>query len=152
MNTYGLLGYPLGHSFSRKFFTEKFAREGIDAEYINFELPSLDGYRELLRAHPNLRGHNVTIPYKQQIIPFLHHLSPEAAAIGAVNVVKVTAEGRLIGYNSDVIGFTQSIRPLLQPHHKRALISSTTTPSSSTAHHAECIHKWTKVPICPTRQ
>ena len=125
MNTYGLLGYPLGHSFSRKFFTEKFAREGIDAEYINFELPSLDGYRELLRAHPNLRGHNVTIPYKQQIIPFLHQLSPEAAAIGAVNVVKVTAEGRLIGYNSDVIGFTQSIRPLLQPHHKRALILGT---------------------------
>ena len=125
MNTYGLLGYPLGHSFSRKFFTEKFAREGIDAEYINFELPSLDGYRELLRAHPNLRGHNVTIPYKLQIIPFLHQLSPEAAAIGAVNVVKVTAEGRLIGYNSDVIGFTQSIRPLLQPHHKRALILGT---------------------------
>ncbi|MBR2154301.1 MAG: shikimate dehydrogenase [Bacteroidaceae bacterium] len=125
MNTYGLLGYPLGHSFSRKFFTEKFAREGIDAEYINFELPSLDGYRELLRAHPNLRGHNVTIPYKQQIIPFLHQLSPEAAAIGAVNVVKVTAEGQLIGYNSDVIGFTQSIRPLLQPHHKRALILGT---------------------------
>ena len=125
MNTYGLLGYPLGHSFSRKFFTEKFAREGIDAEYINFELPSLDGYRELLRAHPNLRGHNVTIPYKQQIIPLLHHLSPEAAAIGAVNVVKVTAEGQLIGYNSDVIGFTQSIRPLLQPYHKRALILGT---------------------------
>lgn len=125
MNTYGLLGYPLGHSFSRKFFTEKFAREGIDAEYINFELPSLNGYRELLRAHPNLRGHNVTIPYKQQIIPFLHQLSPEAAAIGAVNVVKVTAEGRLIGYNSDVIGFTESIRPLLQPHHKRALILGT---------------------------
>lgn len=125
MNTYGLLGYPLGHSFSRKFFTEKFAREGIDAEYINFELPSLDGYRELLRANPNLRGHNVTIPYKQQIIPFLHQLSPEAAAIGAVNVVKVTAEGQLIGYNSDVIGFTQSIRPLLQPHHKRALILGT---------------------------
>lgn len=125
MNTYGLLGYPLGHSFSRKFFTEKFAREGIDAEYINFELPSLDGYRELLHAHPNLRGHNVTIPYKQQIIPFLHQLSPEAAAIGAVNVVKVTAEGQLIGYNSDIIGFTESIRPLLQPHHKRALILGT---------------------------
>jgi shikimate dehydrogenase len=126
MNTYGLLGYPLGHSFSRKFFTEKFAREGIDAEYINFELPSLDGYRELLRAHPNLRGHNVTIPYKQQIIPFLHQLSPEAAAIGAVNVVKVTAEGQLIGYNSDVIGFTQSIEPMLDKKwHKKALILGT---------------------------
>ena len=125
MNTYGLLGYPLGHSFSRKFFTEKFAREGIDAEYLNFELPAMDGYLDLLRAHPNLRGHNVTIPYKQQIIPFLDELSPEAAAIGAVNVVKITTDGRRIGYNSDVIGFTESIRPLLQPHHKRALILGT---------------------------
>ena len=125
MNTYGLLGYPLGHSFSRRFFTEKFAKEGIDAEYINFELPSMDGYRDMLAAHPNLRGHNVTIPYKQQIIPFLDQLSPEARAIGAVNVVKVTREGKLIGYNSDVIGFVESIRPLLKPHHRKALILGT---------------------------
>ena len=125
MNTFGLLGYPLGHSFSRKFFTEKFAREGIDAEYLNFELPSIEGYLDLLRAHPNLRGHNVTIPYKQQIIPYLDQLSPEAASIGAVNVVKITADGRRIGYNSDVIGFTESIRPLLKPYHKRALILGT---------------------------
>lgn len=125
MNTYGLLGYPLGHSFSRRFFTEKFTKEGIDAEYINFELPSMDGYRDMLAAHPNLRGHNVTIPYKQQIIPFLDQLSPEAQAIGAVNVVKVTREGKLIGYNSDVIGFVESIRPLLKPYHRKALILGT---------------------------
>mgnify|MGYP002624401246 CR=1 FL=1 len=122
---YGLLGYPLGHSFSRKFFTEKFQREGIDAQYINFELPSIDGYPDMLRAHPDLRGHNVTIPYKQQIIPYLTELSPEAAAIGAVNVVKITEDGRRIGYNSDVIGFTESIRPLLKPEHRRALILGT---------------------------
>jgi shikimate dehydrogenase len=125
MTTYGLLGYPLGHSFSRNYFTEKFHREGIDAEYLNFELPSLDGYRDLWAAYPNLRGHNVTIPYKQQIIPFLDELSPEAAAIGAVNVVKRTSDGRLRGYNSDVIGFVESIRPLLTPQRHRALILGT---------------------------
>jgi len=125
MNTYGLLGYPLGHSFSRQFFTEKFAKEGIEAEYINFELPSIDGYRDMLAAHPSLRGHNVTIPYKQQIIPYLDQLSPEARAIGAVNVVKVAEDGTLTGYNSDVIGFVESIRPLLKPHHRKALILGT---------------------------
>ena len=125
MTTYGLLGYPLGHSFSRKFFTEKFAREGIDAEYINFELPSIEGYRDMLTSCPTLRGHNVTIPYKQQVIPYLDELSPEARAIGAVNVVKVDPDGRLTGYNSDVIGFVESLRPLLRPHHVRALVLGT---------------------------
>lgn len=128
MKTYGLLGYPLGHSFSRGYFTEKFTQEHIDAQYLNFELPTMDRYIATLDQYPTLQGHNVTIPYKQQIIPFLDELSPEAAAIGAVNVVKVTWHGgkrHLKGYNSDVIGFTQSIRPLLKPHHTRALILGT---------------------------
>ncbi len=125
---FALLGYPLGHSFSRGYFTEKFQREGIDARYVNFELPSLDEYAKTLDEYPTLRGHNVTIPYKQQIIPLLDELSEEARAIGAVNVVKVSwqnGQRHLKGYNSDVIGFTESIRPLLKEHHRKALVLGT---------------------------
>ncbi len=128
MTTYGLLGYPLGHSFSRRYFTEKFESESIDAEYLNFELPSMDQYLTMLDEHPTVRGHNVTIPYKQQVIPFLDEMSDEARAIGAVNVVKVSErDGKryLKGYNSDVIGFVDSIKPLLRPHHTKALILGT---------------------------
>lgn len=128
MKLFGLLGYPLGHSFSRAFFQEKFAREGIDADYLNFELPSIEQVPQLLAEHPNLCGFNVTIPYKQAVIPYLDELSDEAQAIGAVNVIRCTMnEGRwtLKGYNSDIIGFMDSIRPLLQPHHKKALVLGT---------------------------
>ena len=124
MTTYGLVGYPLGHSFSRKFFTEKFAKEGIDAQYLNFEIPSIEEFPNIIKNNPELRGLNVTIPYKQQVMQFLDDLSEEAKAIGAVNVVKVAKEG-LTGYNSDVIGFFNSIKPLLKPHHKKALILGT---------------------------
>lgn len=125
---YGLLGYPLGHSFSRAFFQDKFTREGIDADYQNFELASIEALPQLLDEHPDLRGLNVTIPYKQAVIPFLDDLSDEARAIGAVNVIKVTRSNSrtiLKGFNSDFIGFMGSIRPLLQPHHKRALVLGT---------------------------
>ncbi len=124
MNTYGLIGYPLGHSFSRKFFTEKFEKEGIDAQYLNFEIPSIEEFPEIIRNNPELRGLNVTIPYKQQVMQYLHNISEEASAIGAVNVVRVR-DGHLTGFNSDVIGFVNSIRPLLKPHHKKALILGT---------------------------
>ncbi len=128
MNTYGLVGYPLGHSFSRRFFTEKFATEHIDAQYLNFEIPSIDNFPEIIKDNADLHGLNVTIPYKQQVMQYLNGLSPEAEAIGAVNVVKVTREGgkvTLTGHNSDVIGFVNSIRPLIKPHHKKALILGT---------------------------
>lgn len=124
MNTYGLIGYPLGHSFSRKFFTEKFEEENIDAQYLNFEIPSIEEFPKVIETHPELRGLNVTIPYKQQVMQYLDDISPEAKAIGAVNVVRVE-KGCLTGYNSDVIGFVDSIRPLLKPHHKKALILGT---------------------------
>lgn len=124
MNTYGLIGYPLGHSFSRKFFTEKFEKEGIDAQYLNFEIPSIEEFPEIIKNNPELRGLNVTIPYKQQVMQYLHNISEEASAIGAVNVVRVR-DGHLTGFNSDVIGFVESIRPLLKPHHKKALILGT---------------------------
>ena len=130
MNTYGLIGYPLGHSFSRKFFTEKFATEGIDAQYLNFEIPSIEEFPEIIKNNPTLRGLNVTIPYKQQVMQYLDDISEEAKAIGAVNVVKcqlstVNCQLHLTGYNSDVIGFVNSIKPLLKPHHKKALILGT---------------------------
>ena len=128
MKEYGLFGYPLGHSFSRAFFKNMFAREGINADYLNFELPRIEQLPQLIAEHVNLRGFNVTIPYKQAIISYLDELSEEAQRIGAVNVVKVVRSGErtiLKGYNSDIIGFTDSIRPLLQPHHKRALVLGT---------------------------
>lgn len=124
MDTYGLIGYPLGHSFSRKFFTEKFEKERIDAQYLNFEIPSIKEFPDIIKNNPTLRGLNVTIPYKQQVMQYLDDISEEAKAIGAVNVVKVAKEG-LTGYNSDVIGFVNSIKPLLKPHHKKALILGT---------------------------
>ena len=124
MIKYGIIGFPLGHSFSRAFFTEKFAREGIDAQYLNFEIPDVAMLGDVLRENPELRGLNVTLPHKQAVIPLLDELSDEAREIGAVNVIRIR-DGRLKGFNSDIIGFTGSIRPLLQPHHTKALILGT---------------------------
>ena len=128
MDKYGLIGYPLGHSFSISYFNQKFKDEHIDAVYENFEIPSIDLLPEILDSNPNLKGLNVTIPFKQKVIPFLDNISPEARAIGAVNVIKVIHDGKKIklkGYNSDVIGFTQSIEPMLERFHKKALILGT---------------------------
>jgi len=129
MTQYGLIGFPLGHSFSRKFFTEKFANEGIDAEYLNFEIPQAEMLLEVVNNHPELRGLNCTIPHKQAIIPLLDELSDEARQIGAVNVIRITRQhdgkAYLKGYNSDIIGFMDSIRPLLKPTHRKALILGT---------------------------
>ena len=100
------------------------AKEGIDAQYLNFEIPSIEEFPNIIKNHPELRGLNVTIPYKQQVMQYLDDISEEAKAIGAVNVIKIAREG-LTGYNSDVIGFVESIKPLLKPHHKKALILGT---------------------------
>ncbi len=124
MDKYGIIGNPLGHSFSKGFFTEKFAREGIDAEYLNFQIPKIGKLTEVLQENPELRGINVTLPYKTEVIPFLDELSDEAREIGAVNVVQIR-NGHLKGFNSDIIGFTRSIQPLLKPHHRKALILGT---------------------------
>lgn len=138
MDTYGLLGYPLGHSFSKSFFNEKFSNENIDAEYINFEIPRIEDIMEIIASNKTLRGLNVTIPYKEKVISYLDELSPDARTIGAVNVIRVDrsnpANVRLIGYNSDVIGFTQSIEPLLEKHHNKALILGTGGASKAIRH------------------
>lgn len=130
MQKYGLIGYPLGHSFSRGYFNEKFKAEGIDAEYVNFEIPTINDFMEVIEENPDLCGLNVTIPYKEQVIPFLDELEPDTVKIGAVNVIKIVRQPKgkvkLIGCNSDIIGFTQSIQPLLRPEvHRKALILGT---------------------------
>lgn len=125
MKLYGLIGYPLSHSFSKGYFKEKFEREKItDAVYDVFPLERVELFRDLCEREENLAGLNVTIPYKEQIIPFLDELDEEAKAIGAVNTVKFT-NGKKIGYNSDSYGFEKSLQPLLKPHHTAALILGT---------------------------
>ena len=129
MDKYGLIGYPLGHSFSISYFNQKFQDENIDAVYENYEIPSIDALPEVLSSNPELKGINVTIPYKEKVLPFLDSISPEARAIGAVNVIRVSHKGNktiLKGYNSDVIGFTKSIEPMLDKKlHQKALILGT---------------------------
>ena len=128
MKKFGLIGYPLGHSFSKNFFNEKFHSENIDAEYVNFEIPTIKDLTKVLLLNPDLVGMNVTIPYKEQVIPYLDELDPDAKEIGAVNVIKLVHQKnktKLVGYNSDIIGFMQSIEPLLEPQHKKALILGT---------------------------
>lgn len=126
--TYGLIGYPLGHSFSKGYFTDFFNKEGIDAEYKNFELPQIDDLSSMLTQETELNGFNVTIPYKQEIFKYLDEIDDAAQSIGAVNVVKVFRDGETIklkGFNTDIVGFGDSIRPLLKPHHTHALILGT---------------------------
>ncbi|MDR1585376.1 MAG: shikimate dehydrogenase [Prevotellaceae bacterium] len=124
MKQYGLIGFPLTHSFSKRFFTEKFAAENIAAKYDLFELDSISGFTGLLNTY-ELSGLNVTAPYKQQVIEYLDDLDETAAEIGAVNVIKFIRKNgglRLVGYNSDAIGFERSLAPHLKDYHKKALI------------------------------
>ncbi|MCD8080990.1 MAG: shikimate dehydrogenase [Bacteroides sp.] len=137
MDKYGLIGYPLKHSFSVGYFNEKFRSEGIDAEYVNFEIPDIKDFPAVISKTPDLYGLNVTIPYKQQVIPYLNELDEDAAAIGAVNVIKITRQKgkvRLKGFNTDIIGFKQSIEPLLRPSHRKALILGTGGSSKAIYH------------------
>ena len=137
MDKYGLIGYPLGHSFSIGYQNQRFADEGINAKYINFEISNIEQLIEVLSQNPDLKGLNVTIPYKEKVMEYLDYISPEARAIGAVNVIRVIHEGKKIvlrGYNSDVIGFTQSIEPMLESYHKKALVLGTGGASKAVAY------------------
>lgn len=128
MDRYGLIGYPLGHSFSKAFFNQKFEDEGLDAEYENYEITTIESLPEIVDTTPELKGLNVTIPYKRQVMDYLDSVSPEAARVGAVNVIRIKRQEKktiLKGYNSDVIGFAQSIEPMLEKYHKKALILGT---------------------------
>lgn len=137
MATFGLIGKVLVHSFSKKFFTEKFANENIDSKYELFEMPSADGLKQLI-ADQYPMGLNVTIPYKQDVIPFMDKLDETAAKIGAVNTIKFFYQPdgsyKLMGFNTDVIGFENSFKPLLKPWHTKALVLGTGGASMAVAY------------------
>lgn len=125
LKKYGLIGYPISHSFSKGYFTEKFKKEGIEnAAYETYPLEKISDFTTLLQNNPELVGLNVTIPYKEAIIPYLDELSEEAKKIGAVNTIKII-NGKKIGYNSDVVGFEKSLIQHLKPTHNKALVLGT---------------------------
>jgi shikimate dehydrogenase len=138
MTTYGLIGKSLGHSFSKKYFTEKFKKEGRSAQYENFELSTIKSFPQLICERPEIEGLNVTIPYKESIIPFLDEIDDEAQQIGAVNTIKIK-NGKCIGYNTDAYGFKQSIKPFLRNVHEKALILGTGGASKAVAYTLENI-------------
>lgn len=142
---FGLIGYPLTHSFSKKYFTEKFEKEGItDCLYELFPIEDVNQFPHLVSENPSLVGLSVTIPYKEKIIPYLTELDETAKAVGAVNCIKIIRPSEqlttnnqqqvLIGYNTDVFGFKQSIKPFLESHHQRALILGTGGASKAVAY------------------
>ena len=123
---FGLVGKNIDYSFSKKYFTEKFSVALFDdCSYENFDILSISEFSEIISKNPDIKGLNVTIPYKETIIPYLHKLSKNAAQIGAVNVIKITKKGNLKGCNSDYYGFQKALKPLLEIHHKKALILGT---------------------------
>lgn len=143
-NRFGLIGRNIGYSFSRGYFNDKFTRLGLqNYSYENFDLADISEFPGVLRQHPNLCGLNVTIPYKEVIIPYLQDLDSEAKEIGAVNTICFSENGPK-GYNTDVIGFRESLRPLLLPHDKKALILGTGGASKAIKHALESLKIKTK--------
>lgn len=126
MKTFALVGRNISYSFSRRYFAEKFAHEQItDSEYVNFDIPTIEELPALIRTTPTLVGMNVTIPYKEAILPLLDEQSEELMTIKACNTIKVLPTGKLKGYNTDYIGFHDSLVLYLKPHHNKALILGT---------------------------
>jgi len=139
MNIYGLLGRDIGYSFSRNFFSEKFLNENLNCEYQNFDIKNITEFKNVIQQQ-GLSGMNVTIPYKEEVIPYLDTLDPVAKNIGAVNVIKFEVDGTLKGYNSDYYGFTESLKPLLHNKIKKALILGTGGASKAIAYALEQLH------------
>ena len=134
MKKYGLIGRNISYSFSGKYFAEKWEREGVkDCSYTIYDIEKVEEVKKILEDH-EIKGLNVTIPYKLDIMPLLDDISPEAREIGAVNTVKVMEDGSLVGYNSDVYGFRSSLAPYLESHHNRALILGTGGASRAVAY------------------
>ncbi len=134
MRTYGLIGYPLTHSFSQHYFTQKFFDLGIiDAEYFTFSIPSINDLNGIISTHTNLCGFNITIPYKKKVLAFLTHADETVQELGACNCVHII-NGELFGYNTDVIGFEKSLKPFLKPHHQKALILGTGGAAAAVAY------------------
>ncbi|CAM4189535.1 shikimate dehydrogenase family protein [Gillisia hiemivivida] len=125
MKIFGLIGKNIDYSFSRTYFNQKFSSEKIEATYKNFDLTDITQFPKLLSDNPGIKGFNVTIPYKEAIIPFLDEIEITAKEIGAVNTIKIKPDGTLIGYNTDFFGFSEALKPYLKPHHTKALILGT---------------------------
>jgi shikimate dehydrogenase len=125
MKQFGLIGYPLGHSFSKKYFEEKFVTQNLQGcSFELFPIEKVEDFTEIISNNKNLQGLAVTIPHKETVMPLLTEISDAAKVIGAVNCIKIT-DGKTIGYNTDVIGFEKSLLPLLQQHHTKALVLGT---------------------------
>ncbi|MFY9242858.1 MAG: shikimate dehydrogenase [Polaribacter sp.] len=132
---FGLLGKNISYSFSRGYFTEKFKELNLNNyKYVNFDIQKIEDFPSIIEEYKNLKGINVTIPYKEEIIPFLSKLDKTAKKIGAVNTIKFTKRGNLKGYNSDIVGFENSILHLIEKHHKKALILGTGGASKAIAY------------------
>lgn len=134
MAKFGLIGKNIDYSFSKSHFSEKFKNEGLKHTYENFDIDSIDKFPEIISSTKRLRGLNVTIPYKEAVIPYLSKLHKTAKKIGAVNTIKILKTGKLKGYNTDYYGFKKSIEPHLKSHHKRALILGTGGASKAIAY------------------
>ncbi len=120
---FALIGHPVSHSFSAQYLNARFQNEGIDALYELIDMPDLTQFTTLIQSS-KYNGFNITIPHKKSIIPYLDQLSPEAKAIGAVNVIEIN-NNKLIGHNTDIIGFHETLTPLLKPYHTHAVILGT---------------------------
>jgi shikimate dehydrogenase len=134
MSKLGLLGKHISYSFSRGYFAKKFEEEQLPYTYDNFDLEDISEFTKLIKDHPEISGLNVTIPYKEQVIPYLDALDKKAKKIGAVNTITINSKGQLKGYNTDCYGFKKSIKPFLKKHHKTALILGTGGASKAIAY------------------
>ncbi|WP_303317491.1 shikimate dehydrogenase [Flavivirga abyssicola] len=135
MNKLGLLGKNISYSFSRAYFQKKFENEKIaNTTYENFDIETIDLFPSVIKDTINLKGLNVTIPYKEVVIPYLDKVNKKAKAIGAVNTIKITKKGKLVGYNTDCYGFKKTLEPFLKAHHKNALILGTGGASKAIAY------------------
>ncbi len=134
MHKLGLIGKDISYSFSKAFFNAKFEDEHLPFVYENFDIESISKFPDVIKNNPHLLGLNVTIPYKEQIIPYLDSISKKASKIGAVNTIKISSSGKLKGYNTDYYGFKKSIEPFLKPHHNKALILGTGGASKAIAY------------------
>lgn len=137
MSKFGLIGKNIDYSFSEKFFSEKFERENLPYVYQNFDVPSIDFIKEIIAKNPDLKGLNVTIPYKESIIPYLDFLDETAKKIGAVNTIKISEEKKLTGYNTDFYGFQKSLEKFFPLQKKTALILGTGGASKAIAYTLE---------------
>lgn len=135
MRRFGLIGKDISYSFSRNYFKNKFEAEDIkNTSYENFDLENINLFNTKLKQENNISGFNVTIPYKESVMPFLDKLNKKAEAIGAVNTIKITKKGKYVGYNTDYYGFKKTLKPFIKKHHKKALILGTGGASKAIAY------------------